>query len=393
MEYNPLLPEVKDNPYPYYAYLRQHAPAYQIESLGFWALSRYDDVDFVLKNPKLFSSATLTRTLIEDLEPVPEVPSMVSSDPPEHTRLRKLVNKAFTPRIIRSLGPRIREIAQDLLNRVAGHKAFDLVRDLSIPLPVIVIAEMLGVEPDQRETFKHWSDDIVMATNRTYTAEDERRIRQSIAEFRAYFQETIAARRKEPREDLTTALVQAEEERQVLTASEVLSLLTLLLLAGNETTTNLIGNMMLALCEHPDQLAKVRADRSLITNAVEETLRYDGPVQGLPRQATEDVEIAETTIPAGALVFPLFASANRDEHKFPEPDRFDITRNTDGHLAFGFGIHYCLGAQLARLEATIAFEELFVRFPSLSRQDETVTRVDSFFLRGLKTFPLVANGA
>jgi cytochrome P450 len=393
MEYNPLLPEVKDNPYPYYAYLRQHAPAYQIESLGFWALSRYDDVDFVLKNPKLFSSATLTRTLIEDLEPVPEVPSMVSSDPPEHTRLRKLVNKAFTPRIIRSLGPRIREIAQDLLNRVAGHKAFDLVRDLSIPLPVIVIAEMLGVEPDQRETFKHWSDDIVMATNRTYTAEDERRIRQSIAEFRAYFQETIAARRKEPREDLTTALVQAEEERQVLTASEVLSLLTLLLLAGNETTTNLIGNMMLALCEHPDQLAKVRADRSLITNAVEETLRYDGPVQGLPRQATEDVEIAETTIPAGALVFPLFASANRDEHKFPDPDRFDITRNTDGHLAFGFGIHYCLGAQLARLEATIAFEELFVRFPSLSRQDETVTRVDSFFLRGLKTFPLVANGA
>src|SRR5262249_36081726 len=153
----------------------------------------------------------------------------------------------------------------------------------------------------------------------------------SIAEFRAYFQETIAARRKEPREDLTTALVQAEEERQVLTAWEVLSLLTLLLLAGNETTTNLIGNMMLALCEHPDQLTKVHADRSLVTNAVEETLRYDGPVQGLPRQATEDVEIAGTTIPAGALVFPLFASANRDEHKFPDPDRFDITRNTDGH--------------------------------------------------------------
>jgi cytochrome P450 len=301
------------------------------------------------------------------------------------------VNKAFTPRIIRSLGPRIREIAQDLLNQVAGHKEFDLVRDLSIPLPVIVIAELLGVEPEHRETFKRWSDDIIRASNRMYTAEEEQRIRQSIAEFRAYFQETIAARRAAPREDLTTALVQAEEEKQALSAWEVLSLLTLLLVAGNETTTNLIGNMMLALLEHPEQLAQVRADPSLIPRAVEETLRYDGPVQGLPRQATEDVELAGTTIPAGALVFPLFASANRDETKFPDPDRFDITRNTDGHLAFGFGIHYCLGAELARLEARITFEELFRRFPSLSRKNDTVMRVDSFFLRGLKTFALVAD--
>ena len=390
MHYNPLLPEVKENPYPYYTYLRHSAPVYQIEGLGFWAISRYEDVDFILKNPKLFSSSVLTAALVGDLQVVPETPSLISSDPPEHTRVRKLVNKAFTPRIIRSLGPRIREIAQDLLNQVAGHKEFDLVRDLSIPLPVIVIAELLGVEPEHRQTFKRWSDDIVRAANRTYTAEEEQRIRQSLAEFRAYFQETIAARRAAPREDLTTALVQAEEERQALSAWEVLSLLTLLLVAGNETTTNLIGNMMLALLEHPDQFARVCADPSLIPNAVEETLRYDGPVQGIPRQVTENVEIAGTTLSAGSLVFPLFASANRDENKFPDPDRFDITRNTEGHLAFGFGIHYCLGAELARLETRITFEELLRRFPSLSRQNDMVTRTDSFLLRGLKTFPLVS---
>ncbi len=392
MEYNPFLPEVKENPYPYYAHLREHAPAYHIEGLGFWALSRYDDVDFVLKNPSLFSSSTLLATLIGDLDPVPEAPSLVSCDPPDHTRLRKLVNKAFTPSIIRSLGPRIREVAQDLVRQIAGQSEFDLVHDLSSPLPVIVIAEMLGVEPEDRAAFKRWSDDIILATNRQYTAEDEQRIRTSIAEFRAYFQETIAARRKDPREDLTTALVQAEEEAQKLNEWEVLSLLTLLLVAGNETTTNLIGNMMLALCAHPDQMKQLRADLSLIPNAIEETLRYDGPVQGIPRQLTQDVEIAETTLPTGTLVFPLIASGNRDERKFVDSERFDITRKTDGHLAFGYGIHFCLGAQLARLETQIAFEELFARFPSFSRRDETVVRVDSLIVRGPKTLPLVVHG-
>ena len=306
--------------------------------------------------------------------------------------MRKLVNKAFTPSIIRSLGPRIREVAQDLVRQIAGQSEFDLVHDLSSPLPVIVIAEMLGVEPEDRAAFKRWSDDILLATNRQYTAEDEQRIRASIAEFRAYFQETIAARRKDPREDLTTALVQAEEEAQKLNEWEVLSLLTLLLVAGNETTTNLIGNMMLALCAHPDQMKQLRADLSLIPNAIEETLRYDGPVQGIPRQLTQEVEIAETTLPTGTLVFPLIASGNRDERKFVDSERFDITRKTDGHLAFGYGIHFCLGAQLARLETQIAFEELFAQFSSFSRRDETVVRVDSLIVRGPKTLPLVVNG-
>ena len=391
MEYNPMLPEVKENPYPYYAYLRGHAPAYQIEGLGFWALSRYDDVDFVLKNPSLFSSSTFLANMLGDLNPVPEAPSLVSCDPPDHTRLRKLINKAFTPRIIRSLEPRIRQVAQELVDQLAGKSEFDLVYDLSSPLPVIVIAEMLGVQSEDRADFKRWSDDIILATNRMFTAEDEERIRESTAEFRAYFQAVIAARRTDPREDLTTALVQAEEEEQKLDEWEVLSLLTLLLVAGNETTTNLIGNMMLALLDHPEQMEKLRADPSLIPNAIEETLRFDGPVQGLVRQLTQDVEIAETTLPANTLVFPLVASANRDERKFSESERFNITRDTEGHLAFGYGIHYCLGAQLARLEAKIAFEELFGQFPSLAGTNESVTRIESLIIRGPKSVPLVAH--
>ena len=387
MDYNPFSPEVKANPYPYYAHLRRSAPVYQVEAAGFWAVSRYDDVLYVLRNPQLFSSSVLIAALLGDLNPVPEAANLIASDPPVHTRLRKLVNRAFTPRLIAALEPRLREITIELLNRVAPQGEFDLVRDLSTPLPVIVIAEMLGVEPEHRADFKRWSDDIVHAANGV-SGEERERAQQSVAEFRAYFQDVIEARRVAPKNDLITALVRAEEEEQMLTSGEVLSLTTLLLIAGNETTTNLIGNAVLALLEHPEALQQVQAGPLLIPHVVEETLRYDSPVQGIFRQATQDVELAGTTIPAGTLVFPLFASADRDERKFPDPDRFDITRNTDGHIAFGFGIHFCLGAPLARLEAKVALEELLARFTRLSRTDEQVTRVDSFFLRGPKTLPL-----
>ena len=394
MDYNPFAPEVKENPYPYYAYLRRHAPAYRVEPFGFWAISRYEDVDYAVRNPQLFSSATLFEVMLGDLNPVPEAPSLISSDPPVHTRLRKLVNRAFTPRLIAALEPRIREIASQLIAQVATGSEFDLIADLTIPLPVIVIAEMLGVEPDRRDNFKRWSDDLVSAINMAsggIAEEDRSRIRQSIAEFRTYFQHTIEARRREPREDLISGLVRAEEEQQALTADEILGLTTLLLIAGNETTTNLIGNAVLALLDHPAELAKVRADPALVPNLVEETLRYDTPVQNIFRQTTRDVELAGTAIPAGAPLLLLYGSANRDERKFPDPDRFDVTRDTQGHLGYGYGIHYCLGAPLARLEGKVALEALLFQLPPWSRKEDRMQRVDSFLVRGVKTLPLVFN--
>ena len=218
----------------------------------------------------------------------------------------------------------------------------------------------------------------------------EQRLKASMAEFRAYFEAAIADRRTAPRDDLITALVKAEEDAQILTAGEILSLAVLLLFAGNETTTNLLGNMMLALLSHPDQFAAVRADPSLIPNVVEEALRYDGPIQGLPRQATEDVELSGTTVPAGSMVFPLFASANHDETKFPDSERFDITRDTRGHLAFGYGTHFCLGAPLARLESIVVLQELLARYSSIQHADETFERrLNAMILRGLESLPLV----
>lgn len=390
MDYNPFLPEVKANPYPYYAELRRAAPVYQVPGVGFWVVSRYDDVFAILKNPQVFSSVGFTEALVGDLNPFsPEAPSMIASDPPYHTRLRKLVNRAFTPRRVASLEAHLREMVQQLIERMAAQGTCDLIRDLAIPLPVMAIAELLGVSPERYQDFKRWMDDIVRGSNGSaVTAEERAQVRQSTAELRAYFQAAIENSRKHPGDNLLSDLVRAEEEQQQLTSEEILSLALLVLAGGAETTTNLIGNAMLALFDHPEQLAKVRANPTLIPNLVEEVLRYDAPIQWLPRLATRNVEIAGTTVPAGAVVLPIYGSANRDEHKFPDPDRFDIQRNTDGLLAFGFGIHFCLGAQLARLEAKLAFETLLGRLPHLSRADEQYIRVDLPLFRGVKTLPL-----
>jgi cytochrome P450 len=388
MEYNPLSPEVQDNPFPYYAHLRHHTPILWVEPLQAWMVSRYRDVDYAIKNPQLFSSRGFVDQSLGDLNPVPEVPWLLSTDPPDHTRVRKLVNKAFTPRLIKALEPRIRAITNELLERLRSGRTCEFVQDFSTPLPVIVIAEMLGVEPERREDFKRWSDDAISATNRPTAPEERARLRQSGAELRAYFQEAIDRRRKEPREDLLAALVRAEEEQQVLSANEILALTVLLLLAGNETTTNLLGNAILTLLDHPHELAKVRADRSLVPLLVEEVLRYDSPVQLIFRRTASAVELSGTTIPTGATVFLLLGSANRDEQKFPDPDRFDVLRNARDHLAFGYGIHYCLGAELARLEARVALESLLFECPAFSRNIDNVPRVASILVRGPKTLPL-----
>ncbi|MCI0776945.1 MAG: cytochrome P450 [Chloroflexi bacterium] len=382
VQYNPLLPEVRENPYPYYAELRRDHPVYPLGEQGAVVVSRYEDVAFVLRSHEHFSSGAMG-SLAGSGE------MLIGSDPPGHTRLRSLVNRAFTPAMVAALEPRIREVAAELLDRAGSRGEMDLVSELANPLPVTIIAEILGVDSALRDDFKRWSHSTVSGSAGSQASDDERaRAAKDRQEFSDYFLQAIEERRREPRDDLISALVRAEDEEHALTADEVLAFTQLLLIAGNETTTNLIGNMVLALLEHPEQLQRVLDDRSLIPNTVEEALRYDSPVQFLFRTAAHDVELAGTAIKQGTVVLPLYASANRDERKFPDPDRFDVTRNAQGHLAFGYGIHFCLGAPLARLEAKVALEELLARFPRLSRKSDAVDRLDSFFLRGLKELPL-----
>ena len=388
MDYNPLAPEVIENPYPYYAHLREHAPVYWIEPLQGWALSRYADVDFALRNPQIFSSSVFTAQTLGDLNPTPEVPWILDLNPPDHTRLRKLVNKGFLPRLIRNLEPRVQEITRQLIASLRSRTEGDLVPTLSGPLPTTVIAEMLGVEAGRLDDFKRWSDDVVLGTSRPTDEATRTRVRQSGVALRAYFERLIERRRTDPGEDVITTLVRAEEEHDMLSAAEILGLAVLLLLAGNETTTNLIGNAVRNLLAHPTELAKVRADRTLVPSLVEEVLRYDSPVQIIPRQTARAIELEGGKIPAGATVFLLLAAANRDERKFPEPDRFDVTRNPQDHVAFGYGIHYCLGAPLARLEGRIALESLLFDCPPFTCTREHLPQIASVIVRGVQTLPL-----
>jgi len=391
MDYNPFLPEVQANPYPYFAYMRSHAPVYEVPGIG-WAISRYDDVVSVIKNPQLFSSAMLFPTLLGELSPRALSSSMVSSDPPVHTRLRKLANRAFTPRRIASLESHIRTVTRQLIDNFAAKKEHDLVAEVTIPLPIIVVAELLGVEPQRYEDFKRWANAVIYATNNmAIPAEERDGLRRNIADFCAYFENAIAMYHKQPGDNLISDLVRAEEENQALTSDEIVSLAILILLAGSETTSHLIAHTVLLFLQNPDELAKVRANPALLPNAIEESLRYESPIQFMFRQITRDTELAGTALPAGMMVLALFASANHDEQKFPDPERFDITRNTEGHIGFGFGVHFCIGSPLARLQARIALEEFLQRFPRFALGSGPVTRVESLTVRGLKTLPLVVN--
>jgi len=385
MDYNPLAPDVRRDPYPYYAALRRDQPVYRIEALGgAYAISRYEDVLFAVTRHDLFSSTGFSGTNIDGRP----AKMMIFTDPPDHTRLRNLVNRGFTPRMVADLEPRIREVTRELVDRIAVAGTTDLVADLAMPLPVTIIAEILGVDPAHKEDFKRWSDWIVLDFFNQISEEQQPQYESDMETFKQYFQRVVEERRSQPRADLISALVRAETEQQALTADEVLVFIVLLLVAGNETTTNLLGNAVIALLEHPDELAKVRRDRALVPNLVEEALRYDAPVQFLLRRATEDAELAGTAIPRDAMVLAIFASANRDERRFPDPDRFDVTRDAQGHLSFGHGIHFCLGAPLARLEAAIALEEIIGRLHDLRRVEESIEFIDAPFLRGPKRLPL-----
>ena len=400
VDYSPFAPEVRDDPYPYYKRLRDEAPVYRVEPFGIYAVSRYDDVMNIVKNPEIFSSKAIQSFLLgnlvaesmsEEEREIFQSPILISTDAPEHTRMRNLVNRGFTPKRIAALETRIREITRQALDQI-DPTDFDLVRDLNVPLPVTVIAELLGVESERITDFKRWSDAIVGGISGT-DEESKQLFTESRGQFRAYFKEVVERRRREPGDDLISVLVRAEEDLGVLTPAQILGFTLLLLVAGNETTTNLIGNTMLALLNNPAQLEKAAADPTLIPGMIEEGLRFDSPIQGLVRTPTRDTELHGVSIPKEAVVMILFASANHDERQFADPDRFDLTRNSQGHLAFGYGTHYCLGSSLARLETRVAFEELLARFRNFEMIQDHTERIDSFLIRGPRSLRMRAEPA
>jgi cytochrome P450 len=356
--------------------------------------TRYQDCLAILRDPEHFSSARPAQAKdvdsMEQRGPFKGATTMLFADPPVHTRLRKLVSRDFTPRRIRELEPRIRELTNMLLDQVKERGDFEVMRDLANPLPVMVIAEMLGVERELYGTFKRWSDAIISGDNTLPGTPLPAEFTTSVDDLRAYFSAQIDKRRTSPGPDLVSALVAAHTESDALDANELMAFVILLLLAGNETTTNLIGNGTLALGRNPDQMRMLQRDSSLLPRAIEEMLRYDGPVQSTARFTKSDLELGGTFFPAGFPIFVILAAANRDPAQFPDPDRFDITRDPNDHLAFGEGIHFCIGSPLARLEAQIAFSSMLERFPKLRLRDPgaKLQYKGSYFLRGLAGLPM-----
>ena len=380
--YNPYSHALHDDPYPVYRKMRDDHPVYYSpEFEGFWALTRFADVVSALHDPaRLVSGQGIT------LFGRNSYPLMITMDPPRHDELRSLVSRAFTPRRVQDIEPTARRIANQLLDEIVESGSCDLTPDFAAPLPTIVIADMLGVPADDRKQFRHWSDQLIQ------DAPDSPELSKAAAEASmaliGYFAEITKQRRAEPRDDLVTALVNAEIDGRRLEEDELLGFCFLLLVAGNETTTNLISNAALALDAYPDQRRALVQDPSLMPGAVEEFLRFDSPVQGLARTLIEDVEMHGVTMRAGHKVMLVFGAANRDERQFDRPDTLDVRRDIPRHLAFGHGLHFCLGAALARLEGRVALETLLARIPEFEVDSTHVERMHSGPIRGTKHLPM-----
>lgn len=362
----PLLsPDVRRDPYPLYTRLRESSPIFQVPGTNFYLLLDYDSVRRALTEPDAFSS----RAAPPGGRPLDW---LIFADPPRHTKLRGLINRAFTPAVVAGLEPRIRTLSRELLDRVAGRGEMDLVADFAVPLPLMVIAELLGIPPADRDRFRRWADATLNLAD-TIGPDAPRAVADfaaAKAEMTPYVADVLARRRAEPRDDLLTRLALAEVDGERLTDAEILGFFQLLLLAGSETTTNLISNAVLCFLAEPDQLTRLRQSPELLPASVEEVLRYRSPVQTVFRAAARHLTVHGQTIPAGALVLVVIGSANRDPRQFPEPEHFDITRSPNPHLAFGHGIHFCLGAPLARLEGRIALSDILERLPNLRRADD-----------------------
>lgn len=386
-----------ENPYPVYHQMRNEAPVYWSDAWGCWMLTRYQDITWTLQDYQTFTSLgrltasmDLPEPLWEKVEPLVRHYSqgLINVDPPDHTRMRKLVHMAFTPRTIRKMQSYIQDIVERLIDEQIERGEMDVIWDFSYPLPITVIAEMMGIPLEDHAKFKAWSGEIVgfMATPKP-TAQILLKSQDALLAMQQYFRDIYAKRRQQPEDDLITALVRAELEGDKLTEEEMVSSCVTILIGGHETTTYLIANGMYALLQHPDQLRRLRDNPDLADSATEEFLRYDGPFQRNRRIATRDVQLGDVTIEKDQLIMQLLGAANRDPAHFPDPDALDITRSPNKHLAFGYGPHFCLGAPLARLEAPTAFRVLLQRLKNIRLAHDSLEWNNALF-RGLKSLPI-----
>jgi cytochrome P450 len=397
--YDPKLPSLIADPYPVFRQLREEEPLHRSPVLGGVVLTRYADVKACLNDPRL-SSDRITpfvkhrpdRAHAAEIQALGRMLGLwaVFTDPPKHTHLRGLMNTAFTTRAVERLRPRVEALVGELIDHVSDLGQMDLIRDFAWPLPITVIAEMLGVPREDRAALKVWSDELATFVGSALATSDKyERAARSSGQMSDYFRDLIGQRRASPRDDLVSALVAADEQHDTTSEEELIATTILLLFAGHETTTNLIGNGILSLLRHPAELHALRTDPSLIVPAVEELLRYEGPTAAMVRIALEDVALPSGgTIGRGDRVFLMINAANRDPRHFDDPERVNVRRDPNRHIAFGYGLHFCVGAPLARLEAQIAIPALLRRLPDLVLETDELPWLDSLVFRGVRSLPL-----
>ncbi|MGH7894070.1 MAG: cytochrome P450 [Candidatus Binatia bacterium] len=373
------------DPHRHFRWMREHAPVYRDESLGgVWGVASYAGVLRVSKDPETFCSRMSSRP------DAPAIPSMINMDDPDHRRRRGLVNKGLTPRRVLDHGPKVRAICHALVDAVAARGECEFVREIAAPLPMIVIGDLLGVEPEDRDMLLRWSDDLIAATNATASLDVIDRAANTFAEYADYSRRVVADRRARPRDDMMSVLVHAEIDGEKLGDEDILQEGLLILVGGDETTRHGITGGMEALIHHPDQRRRLQENPALMPMAVEEMLRWVTPIQNMNRTATRDVDLEGERIREGDKVLLLYPSANRDERAFARADEFHVDRDPNDHVAFGHGVHFCLGASLARLELKVMFETLLARLPDLGlASDAPLPRRPSNFIVGIEHMPVV----
>lgn len=391
------LPENLKNPFPVYEWLREEDPVHWSERFQGWVVTRYEDVLYLYQNPIRFSADRFRKIDEQYASKRPDVIAVakvlrdwaVFRDPPDHTRVRGLLNNTFTPRELERMRPIIKEIVGSLFDRVEARGQMDFIEDFAFPLPATVIAVMLGAPLDSVDDIKRWSDDLGAYLG---GAQDEfdnfEKAKDGLFSLCDFFRELIAQHKRKPQDDLISLMLAAESDGAMFGEDEIVSNCVLLLFAGHETTTNLLGNGLFHLLKNPDQHRLLVERPELVASAVEEFLRFDGPVPATAKIATEETELRGQRIQVGEKVFPFNSAANRDRRRFDNPESLDITRKSNRHLSFGYGIHFCLGAPLARLEAQIAFSAMLQRFDDWTLLDQDPAWVPQIFLRGLKSLPI-----